>query len=549
MKQVIIYFLLCLITIGVKAQEVDAQLARKVAENYFDRETHDSIKANHRLITGKGQREKLQVERIALKKFKEQPSYYINNLEGGGWVLVSADKKTGPVIAYSENGSYDTLTLPQVMKDWMAQYDTIIEKRRQLDTVFIEKEAKWKNLEKETSRLKQAYQPGEYLVKSFWDQGWPYNSQVTHSTTECGTCPAGCVCIAVSQIVNYWGFAVGNKADYEFWHMPNVLGSNQTEIIATAYMIKVIGDDKLESDYCDGGCQTSHPVTTNIFSSTPGVGDVFDNLGYYPYTMEYHDCSWYTYNGWLDLIKGEIDAKRPVYYRYIGVHSFICDGYNDSNGNLHFNMGWGSYYKDAWYDYEDLNIGGLDFTDMGKHACIVGILPDITTDKTLSTTLNSGDNKTWQVKNNMVATTVTINPGAKCQLVGGNSVSLQPGFWAKPGSSLTAKAYVKGPILGNYKSALASNNNNLVTTINKNVVETTKLTVFPNPSYGQVTLSAPLDGKGYYQLFDFNGKVLTSGTIVSKTTNIGLQNIPQGLYMLRVLYNNQYSLFQIINQK
>lgn len=554
MRALIIYFALCLVTLNIKAQEVDEKYARKIAENYFDRNVPDSIKNRYNMAVHNAIGSKLKVKDTKLKTFKGKPSYYINNFEGGGWALVSADRKTGPIIAYSENGSYDTLTLPQVMKDWMAQYDTIIEIRSKLDTVMETKNIKWKDLENGTSRLKQAYQSGDYLVKSAWHQDDPYNRQVTHSTAVCGICPAGCVCIAVSQIVNYWGFATGDKADYEFWNMPNVLYSNSPlpQIDATSYMVKIIGDDKLESDYCDGGCQTSAWVVTPPWPFSgwddPAAGDVLYDLGYYPYTMEYHDCTWYTYNGWLNLLKGEIDAKRPILYRYVGKHAFICDGYNNSNGNLHFNMGWGGTSANWWSDYEDLNVWGQDYTDMGKHACIVGILPDISTDRTLSATLNSGYNKTWQVKNNLIANTFIVNSGAKCQLVGGNSVSLKPGFWAKPGSRLTVKAYVKGPVLGNYKSAIVSDG--VVKPIdNQKIAGKINPVVYPNPAYGEATFDATIQGKGQYQVFDFNGKIVLSGSISSQRTLIDFQNVPQGLYMLRAYFNNQYYLFKIINQK
>ena len=34
--------------------------------------------------------------------------YVFNNVEGGGFVVVSADDKTDAVLAYSESGSYDS---------------------------------------------------------------------------------------------------------------------------------------------------------------------------------------------------------------------------------------------------------------------------------------------------------------------------------------------------------------------------------------------------------------------------------------------------------
>jgi hypothetical protein len=77
---------------------------------------------------------------------------------------------TGPVLAYSEFGYYNPDSLPEVISDWMAQYDTVIEKRRLKDTVIVAKEEKWKKYEKRSSRLKSSGIGPNYLIKTTWHQ-------------------------------------------------------------------------------------------------------------------------------------------------------------------------------------------------------------------------------------------------------------------------------------------------------------------------------------------------------------------------------------------
>ena len=97
----------------------------------------------------------------------------------------------------------------------------------------------------------------------------------------------------------------------------------------------------------------------------------------------------WTKSEWIAMLKGELDAKRPIMYAGTGYedpndeetaygHSFVCDGY-DSDNLFHFNFGWGNWC-DGYYD-----IDALETTDPGsgggngeyslEQDVIVGIMP------------------------------------------------------------------------------------------------------------------------------------------------------------------------------
>lgn len=556
MKTIIILFILGLIISNTKAQDVDIQLATKVAENYFDRNVHNSIKDKYSHDIQRECGYKLKVKKSILKSYKGRPSYYINNMEGGGWVLVSANKKVGPILAYSEFGSYDLDNLPEVISDWMAQFDNIIEKRRLKDTIIVKKVEKWRKYE-EDNMLKSGGIFPDYLIKTKWHQAYPYNNAITDSSERmdgylpAGTkCMAGCSSIAISQIVNYWGFSQGDLADFEFWNMPNSfvteygtpIGS-KTQKDATSYMIKVIGTDKLHSSYCDGG---------GVATFANNTEDAFQKIGYD--SGVYYDRSWpwlTGYDYWLKKLTDCIDNHMPIDYRFNGKHEFICDGY-DVGGNLHFNLGRDDTYTCMWSDFEDLMVPDdptADYRDIHKHNFFSGIHPIVESSKELiNITLNNNDNKTWQVYFGLVAKSVIINSGAKGQFVAGSAVTLLPGFWAKPGSGLTVKAYLNDNLFYSTLKSAQINDNILNPAIPAGTNKMNGVKVFPNPAFGEVTIQTSASGNGTFQLFDLSGKLTLSGSLNSLNTKIPLQNISSGQYVLKVVSDSNDFWFKIIHK-
>jgi len=58
---------------------------------------------------------------------------------------------------------------------------------------------------------------------------------------------------------------------------------------------------------------------------------------------------------WINLLKTELDAGRPVLYAGFGSgggHCFDCDGY-DANDYFHFNWGWSGQF-DGYFDVDAL---------------------------------------------------------------------------------------------------------------------------------------------------------------------------------------------------
>ena len=83
------------------------------------------------------------------------------------------------------------------------------------------------------------------------------------------------------------------------------------------------------------------------------------------------------------------------------------------------------------------------------------------------------------------------------------------------------------------------------------VVSNTKITVFPNPTEGLITVEISdyiEQVQGEAQLFDFAGKALDHQKINSTSTNIDLSNYSNGMYLLKVHINGETFTQQIIKK-
>ncbi len=158
---------------------------------------------------------------------------YLFNYEGGGWMIVSADKRVGEVLAYSDTGSFQLdENKPDGLIDWLQDYSNTVsyvrnkgltmDEVRELTVEVSTRASNSRNIElgKKGKIAQAGYQGGYYncqyedeilprtiyktpqLMNTKWGQGKPYNNNVPVSCTF-DRAPAGCVAIAMAQIMTY----------------------------------------------------------------------------------------------------------------------------------------------------------------------------------------------------------------------------------------------------------------------------------------------------------------------------------------------------------
>lgn len=310
-------------------------------------------------------------------------AFYVFNTSDG-FVIVAADDCETPIIGYSREGRFAPDNVPvqmeEYLQDFAAKIRYSIENHMEADELTAKQ---WK-LMKATGRLngQKPARAVEPLLTEMWHQGCLYNSLCPAMTGPCDHAEAGCVAVAMGQIMHYWKYpttgwgshsysnaGVTLSADfgnttYDWDHMPDSLteNSSEAEIEAVATLLYHCG------------------VSVDMEYSTNGSGassnDVPDAMKrYFNYSRRIHreKKADYTNDEWLSLLKNSLDEQRPVLYSghgEAGGHAFVCDGY-DGNDLLHFNWGWGR--ANGYFALGNLNPIGYEFNE--NNFAVFDIIP------------------------------------------------------------------------------------------------------------------------------------------------------------------------------
>jgi hypothetical protein len=90
----------------------------------------------------------------------------------------------------------------------------------------------------------------------------------------------------------------------------------------------------------------------------------------------------------------------------------------------------------------------------------------------------------------------------------------------------------------------------LVTTIEDNILNNVKVTIFPNPASEGVNLEfdTPTDGVISLYLLDNQGKLVKTEQIEAATTNkeIKMQDLPSGIYYLRLIKGRLINVYKVV---
>ena len=543
MKYVVYTILFALLAVQVFSQEVDEKTASVVAERFFL----------------KNYGTKASVENVLVKQYKGHESLFFCNMDKGGWVAVPANRNLNPVVAHSDEGHIDLYDGPDAFWDWMEQYEFVVDIAMQEKWHKEDRQKKWDEL------LDEAFED-KYLLKSYVDYtellGTRWKQAETNDNLHhhcpgyntvlpnigCDSCDgkprAGCVAVAIGQIMNYWGYSTGTYSDFDWWDMPNYLYYTNNSIFykeshAISYLFKRIGD-RVSMDY---GCEESDAKMSK-------ADYALENFGY-KNTMSRKLKATHGYNAWVNILKTEILAERPLLYS-AGTHVFVCDGYRSENDEFHFNLGWG---WGVWYDFEDLGDieNHSEFGYVIIHSCFVGIQPNASANVSLSNlTIQTTSSDTWTTNNTYQAkncisvagnnTTVSVLDSSSCRFIAGDSIVLKPGFHAQAGTSLLCKIF-KRPAL---KSSEISELNDLSITYSDedSSINNTSVSfdIYPNPAKNEITIDLKNNTGNYINLiyiYNSNGIQMHEQATVNSTVTIDVSSFPVGQYIINIKSNSK----------
>lgn len=317
---------------------------------------------------------------------------YVFNQGDHGYVMVSGDDRVIPILAYSNESKFDPNDIPPNARKWIEGYKTQI--RDAIETELLPTESienDWKNYYEGKIITGGAEASVSPLMTTKWGQS-PYVNALCPSNSV-----TGCVATAMAQIMKYWNYPANGTGFHSYNHstygtlsanfgstaynwsaMPNVVNSSNSAVATLMYQVGV----SVDMDY--GPASTGGSGAYVISSKSPVTHcSEYSLKTYFGYknALQGIERSNYSQSQWLNLMKTELNANRPILYAGFGSgggHCFVADGY-DANDFLHFNWGWGGSY-DGYFQINSLNPlgvgtgGGSGSYNSGQQA-VIGIEP------------------------------------------------------------------------------------------------------------------------------------------------------------------------------
>ncbi|MDE5877461.1 MAG: C10 family peptidase, partial [Muribaculaceae bacterium] len=264
--------------------------------------------------------------------------YVFNAKDGQGFVIVSAEDNTIPVIGYSYSSVWHTDALPEAATGLLST---------PVAAVY------------DGSSMARAPRMGaassqKLLTTPTWSQEAPFNNNIPNRRL------TGCVGVALAEIMKYHSFPASRPA--------SLVNAGQS----SDYAWSTMRNDNYRSGYTN---EEADAVATLVADAAIAIGTDFgmSSSSAFEVKVPYALSSMFGYDAgvsykkrseldratWDDIIVAEIDADRPVLYCGQDVsagHAFVCDGYEMRGDTpyLHINWGWGGS-ADGYYASDALN--------------------------------------------------------------------------------------------------------------------------------------------------------------------------------------------------
>lgn len=393
MKRITLSLMVFCLTLMAMAEPVGKQAALYTAQSYM-------------LAKGKNvnavQKPFKAARRAATANDEEAYYYVFNSGDDGGYVIVSGDDRTEPVLGYVDHGSFDPDNIPDNMRSWLQSYADQIK-------YIVDNDIQPSSpLLKKRNKIQGTRHSVPELLTTRWDQGHPYNITCPKYYKADGTMdyPAsGCVATAMAQVINFYKFPDKLKAQIPALTNTYQLSDGTLKSVTAPAISKgsIIDWENMRDTYSWNNNHIANAQDTAVANLMRYCGQAV-NMGYGPQSGANFDANVFTkYFGfddsafkgdrndysidqWFDLLYNDISAGYPVCFAGFssgGGHAFVIDGF-DGDNLFHVNWGWGGG-SNGWFLISILNpgdtsgIGSSSSSDgysMGQYALFNLRLPD-----------------------------------------------------------------------------------------------------------------------------------------------------------------------------
>ena len=286
------------------------------------------------------------------------PAFYVFNAEEGGFVVLSGDDRTAPVLGFAERGVFSEESAPEGLQWLLQMYG------EQIDGLRISENAPVAAGGRPACQAAPVRRNIEPLMASLWNQGEPYNLLCPRYFNQDGSegdrCATGCVATAVAQVMAFYRYPQATVRT-----IPGYVASFATDQGEKKVQLRnipsgsVLDWDNMLPVYHGGESEEQLMAVAQLMywagmaskmayglSSATYMSDALNGLvRYFGYDDGSHieQRGSHTIASWHNLLYSEILAGHPVAFAGVnsgGAHAFVIDGY-DVEGLFHLNWGWG----------------------------------------------------------------------------------------------------------------------------------------------------------------------------------------------------------------
>lgn len=375
MKRVIYPVLLLVLAswgVGLSAAPVDQFTAERVASLFY--QVMSRQPASHLTLV-----QKVETNFLFQQTHEDAtPIYYVFNVgEDQGFVLVSGDDRVMPILGYSTTNRFDPDDVPDGLTKVLQAYVDEITYVIEFDIPATRQiQEDWNSLVAGSFTLPIVRAGVNPLMSTTWNQAPYYNQLCPFDNQYSDLTVTGCVATAMCQIMKYWDYPTQGSGFHSYNHgtfgtisanfgattydwasMPNNLTGNNTAVATLMYHVGVSVDMNYGVSQTGGsGAYVVSAASPTQHCSEYALETYF---GYDANSLQGVLRDNYTTASWIQMLKGELDAGRPILYAGFGSgggHAWVCDGYD--NDFFHMNWGWGGS-SDGYFTVDALNPGTL----------------------------------------------------------------------------------------------------------------------------------------------------------------------------------------------
>ena len=301
---------------------------------------------------------------------------YVYHLNPKGFILISADDRSIPYLAYSFDNNFTINGIPDNISWALENYKNNIQNKiiNNLDREYSISSLWDKYLSDDVEQNRD--RDVSPLMDAEFDQSGAWNNALS----EFGFYgPVGCVAVSMAQIMHYWSYPEQGEGSNSYYE-------DDYGVLEIDFSQAFYDYDNMAATYATSASQTL------LYHSGIAVNMDYDNSGSGAYVIGSHPSALYAMehfflysdqigSAWKDnmgttdfriLIQEQLDNSLPVIYSgfgagYGGGHAWNVDGYQGNN--LHCNWGWGGW-----------NNGYYNLTSMGgfpdDQVALVDLIPE-----------------------------------------------------------------------------------------------------------------------------------------------------------------------------